>query len=237
MPLFMDPQHSNQGLQFGGVPNLGGADFGYGQAYQNAANLAGQQYAQVMSGYNNLLGYLDEQQQGIKDQYSGLEQRALGQVTGMEESHRRDLADRYAQQSASASANLANAGLGNWTVGAGVQGGIAADREKQEAALTAALGGLKSDIVRDIGSRQLGYAGEALGYLGGVAQGQLGFAGTYPLQAMAAMPDAYQYAQLMEQRRVRDRAYRDERAAAQQLPYILWSGNVGRWYQPGKGLV
>ncbi len=183
-------------LNFGSSPggmfsgNLQQLDTSYQSAYQNALNLNQQNYANVLSGYQNLQGQQARSATGIQQGYQRLTEDVLGGIGDITGSQRQAIRDAYAQQSGTQAQQLINRGLGNTTVQQSTQRGLSLDEQKAQVALANQMAQLFSGYRSSLGLASLNYANQANAQNAALGAQQLGFMGS----VQANYPSAQAYA-------------------------------------------
>lgn len=144
-------------LNFGSVP----APNDYMGAYSNALSLNQQNYANILSGYQQTQGQQQTAQQAIEGGYGNLYNTVMGSIQGIGASQAQAIRDAYAQQSGASAQQLINSGLGNTTVQQSVQRGNLADEQKAQTGLANQMAQLTAGYQSNLGQAGLNYANQA----------------------------------------------------------------------------
>lgn len=191
------------GLNFGGMGAAAGMDFSgnpaalsasYASAYNAALGLNSQNYNNILAGYQQTAGNLNNATNQVAAGYGKLQTDVLNNLSLAGSTERQNINDRYAQEQGSALQSLVNRGLGNTTVQSAVQRGLIYDREKSNVNLAEQIANLKAGYQSNLGLAGLQYQGNAALQNTAQANQQLQWMNS----VQAPYPDAGAYAKLAE---------------------------------------
>jgi hypothetical protein len=159
----------------GGALNFGNVPGNYQSAYANALSLNSQNYSNILSGYQGLLGSQQAAQQGVQSRYDSLWPQVQQTIAGIGASQQQQIADTYAQQSGNITQQMTNSGLGNTTAATSAQGVASLNQQKASVALANQIAQLNAGYQSQLGLAGAGYANQANMQNTALGQAQLGF--------------------------------------------------------------
>lgn len=145
----------------GGQLNFGSVPTNYDSAYSNALNLNSQNYSNILSGYQNLIGGQQAGQSATQGRYDSLWPQVQQTIAGIGKSQQQAINDTYAQQSGNITQQMTNSGLGNTTAATSAQGVASLNQQKASDALAAQVAQLSAGYQSQLGLAGAGYSGQA----------------------------------------------------------------------------
>lgn len=148
---------------------------GYAQAYNNYLSANQTNYNNIVAGYNSLANTLYGATQNIQQGYTALSAQVLGTLQCSEKSQLQAVQCTYTKQNAMQQQQSINSGLGNSTVLASLQRGVAACEARAQTAVQNQYANTIAGYQSNLGLASLNYQNQAAMEQAGLGTQALGF--------------------------------------------------------------
>jgi hypothetical protein len=165
----------------------------YQDEYNTALGLNNTNYQNILNAYQGLGPKLLNFGSADQGAFGTLSSEVQGTIANVGAAQQQNINDIYAQQSGAASEQLANAGLGNSTVGQSVQRGIGLDAAKAGVALAGQMAQLQGGYQAQLGSAGIAAAQQAQGEYAQLGNAYLNVLGGYKTPYPTWAPNQSKY--------------------------------------------
>lgn len=211
-------QQAAGSIPFGG--NSAQLSQSYANAYNAALALNQQNYENISKGYERALLDQSQKQHNTQQQHYELERQVMGDLNLAGSTRRQEIQDQYSALAGRQSQQLIDRGLGNSTIQASTNRGLALDEQKAQNQLAEQVANLRAQYGSNLGLARIGQHGQGSREATALTQAQLEFMNS----VQSPYPDAGLYASLAMQY---EQAKAAERAAGSGYGFNPATGGGG----------
>lgn len=186
-------QQAAGSIPFGGNPAQ--LSQSYANAYNSALAMNQQNYQNVLKGFQDALNAQAQKQHNTQVQHYELENQIRNDLNLAGSTRRQEIQDEYARLAGAQSQQLIDRGLGNSTVQASVNRGLALDEAKAQNQLAEQVANLRAQYGSNLGLARIAQHGQGSREATALTQAQLDFMNS----VQSPYPDAGLYASLAQQ--------------------------------------
>lgn len=180
-------------IPFGGNPQQLAQS--YAQSYNAALALNQSNYNNILKGYQDAINAQSQRQHNTQMQHYELENQIKNDLNLAGSTRRQEIQDQYAKLAGQQSQQLIDRGLGNSTVQASVNRGLALDEAKAQTDVAEQVANLRAQYGSNLGLARIAQHAQGSREATGLTEDQLNFMNS----VQSPYPDAGLYASLAQQ--------------------------------------